>query len=90
MGFNWQRIVQGSKLSVHDVIKCTNYTVEPVEFVLTFVFEAGFEDIFEIRGANPSKIGKKRMPKWHRDTLVFSYDGADGLRRTVAISISPR
>jgi glycogen debranching enzyme len=90
MGFNWQRIVQGSKLSVHDVIKCTNYTVEPVDFVLTFVFEAGFEDIFEIRGANPTKIGKKRMPKWHRDTLVFSYDGADRLRRTVAISISPR
>jgi glycogen debranching enzyme len=88
VGFNWQRIVQGSKLSVHDVIKCTNYTVEPVEFVLTFMFEAGFEDIFEIRGADPSKIGKKRTPKWHRDTLVFSYDGADGLRRTVAISIS--
>jgi len=88
VGFNWQRIVQGSKLSVHDVITCTNYTVEPVEFVLTFVFEAGFEDIFEIRGANPSKIGKQRTPKWHRDTLVFSYDGADGLRRTVAISIS--
>lgn len=90
VGFNWQRIVQGSKLSVHDVIKCTNYTVEPVQFVLTFVFEAGFQDIFEIRGANPTQIGKKRMPKWHRDTLVFSYDGADGLRRTVAISISPR
>lgn len=88
VGFNWQRIVQGSKLSVHDVITCTNYTVEPVEFVLTFVFEAGFEDIFEIRGANPRKIGKKRTPKWHRDTLLFSYDGADGLRRTVAISIS--
>jgi glycogen debranching enzyme len=89
VGFNWQRIVEGSKLSVHDVITCTNYTIEPVAFVLTFVFEAGFEDIFEIRGANPSKIGTKRTPKWHRDTLVFSYDGADGLRRTVAISISP-
>jgi glycogen debranching enzyme len=89
VGFNWQRIVQGSTLSVHDVIICNNYTVEPVEFVLTFVFEAGFEDIFEIRGANPAKIGKQRTPKWHRDTLLFSYDGADGLRRTVAISISP-
>jgi glycogen debranching enzyme len=89
VGFNWQRIVQGSTLSVHDVITCSNYTVEPVEFVLTFVFQAGFEDIFEIRGANPSKIGKQRTPKWHRDTLAFSYDGADGLRRTVAISISP-
>ncbi len=89
IGFNWQRIVQGSKLSVHDVITCKNYTVEPVEFILTFAFEAGFEDIFEIRGADPAKIGKQRAPKWHRDTLVFSYDGADGLRRTVDISISP-
>ncbi len=89
VGFNWQRIVQGSTLSLHDVITCSNYTVEPLEFVLTFVFQAGFEDIFEIRGANPSKIGKQRTPKWHRDTLAFSYDGADGLRRTVAISISP-
>ncbi len=88
LGFSWQRTIDGSKLSVYDVITCTNYTVEPVEFVLAFLFEAGFKDIFEIRGAKPSKIGHKRTPKWHRDTLVFSYDGADGLRRTIAISIS--
>lgn len=90
LGFNWQRIIQGSKLSVHDVITCTNYTVDPVQFVVSFVFEAGFEDIFEIRGAHPGKVGKKRTPKWDRDKLLFSYDGADGVRRTVTISISPR
>ena len=87
---HWQRIIQASQLCVQEVITCTNYTVEPLEFVLSFSFEADFEDIFEIRGLNPPKSGHKKSPVWHRGALTFSYDGADGLHRSVSIQISPR
>ncbi len=90
LGINWQRIIQASKLSVQDAVSFTNYTVEPVEFVVSFVFQADFKDIFQIRGFHPTQIGKKKAPAWHRGALVFAYSGADGLQRSVAISISPR
>lgn len=90
LGISWQRIIQASKLSVQDVICFTNYTVEAQEFVLSFVFQADFEDIFQIRGFHPTQIGKKKAPAWHRGVLVFGYSGADGLQRSLAISISPR
>jgi glycogen debranching enzyme len=90
LGINWQRIIQASKLSVQDTISFINYTVEPLEFVLSFVFQADFEDIFQIRGFHRTQIGKKKAPVWHRGALVFGYSGADGLQRNVALSISPR
>jgi glycogen debranching enzyme len=90
LGIRWQRIIHASKLSVQDAISFANYTVEPLEFVLSFVFQADFEDIFQIRGFHPTQIGKKKAPAWHRGALVFGYSGADGLQRSVAISISPR
>lgn len=89
LGIRWQRIIQASKLSVQDVISFANYTVEPLKFVLSFAFRADFEDIFQIRGFHPTKIGNKKPPAWHRGALVFGYSGADGLQRSVAISISP-
>lgn len=90
LGIHWQRIIQAQNLSVQDVITFTNYKVEPLGFILSFAFEAGFEDIFQIRGWNPGKIGKKRPPVWHLGALVFAYDGADGLQRSVAIRFSQR
>ncbi|MGH9504124.1 MAG: amylo-alpha-1,6-glucosidase [Terriglobales bacterium] len=86
----WQRVIQASQLSVQELITCTNYTVEPLEFVLSFSFKADFEDVFEIRGFNAPKSGRQKSPSWHRGALTFSYDGADGLHRSVSIHISPR
>jgi glycogen debranching enzyme len=90
LGIRWQRIIHASKLSVQDAISFANYTVEPLEFVLSFVFQADFEDIFQIRGFHPTQIGKKKAPAWHRGALLFGYSGADGLQRSAAIRISPR
>jgi glycogen debranching enzyme len=89
LGIRWQRIIQASKLSVQDVISFANYTVEPLQFVLSFVFQADFEDVFQIRGFHPAHIGSKKVPAWRRGALVFAYDGEDGLQRSIAISISP-
>ncbi len=89
VGINWQRVIQASRLSMLDVITCTNYTIEPIEFVLSFSFRADFEDIFQIRGFHATQTGKKKAPKWHRGALVFGYSGADELERGLSISISP-
>ncbi len=90
LGISWQRIIQAAQLTIRDAITFTNYTVTPLEFGLSFAFEADFRDVFQIRGYPASQIGTKKAPTWHRDTLVFEYDGADGLWRSVAISILPR
>lgn len=89
LGISWQRIIQASQLSLQDVITCTNYTVQPLELLLCFSFEAGFEDVFEIRGLHPAKIGKIKKPGWRNGVLLFEYDGADGLYRTLAIKVIP-
>lgn len=89
IGIQWRRIIYSGELSLQDIITCTNYEHEPLQFVLSFDFEAGFEDIFEIRGLHPKKIGRSQKPVWQRGSLVFKYDGADGLCRTLRINLSP-
>jgi len=89
VGFKWQRIIHSAGLSLQDVITCTNYKHHSVQFVLSFDFEAGFEDVFEIRGLQPKKIGRSEKPVWRNDALIFQYDGADGLYRTLRINLTP-
>ena len=89
IGIQWQRIIHSAGLSLQDVITCTNYKHYPLQFVLSFDFEAGFEDVFEIRGLRPKKIGRLEKPGWRNGSLIFEYDGADGLYRTLRINLTP-
>jgi glycogen debranching enzyme len=85
----WQRIIHSAGLSLQDVITFTNHKHDPLQFVLSFDFEAGFEDVFEIRGLRPKKIGRREKPVWRDGGLMFEYDGADGLFRTLRINLTP-
>ena len=87
VGITWQRTVQALGLTVRDVISVTNYVADSIQFNLSFDFQAGFADIFEIRGLHPKKIGRPERPAWHRGALWFKYDGADGIYRTLRITI---
>lgn len=89
IGVRWRRIIQASTLTLHDVIEFANYSAESVECVLSFEFQAGFADIFEIRGLRPSKIGRPEKPIWIRRELIFAYDGADDLFRSLQIAFQP-
>ena len=89
IGVEWRRIIHAAGLSLQDVITCTNYKHFPLQFVLSFHFEAGFEDVFEIRGLQPKKIGRPQKPSWRKGSLIFKYDGADGLYRTLRINLTP-
>lgn len=87
VGITWHRTIQALDLTVRDVIAVTNYIADSIQVGLSFVFQAGFADIFEIRGLHPKKTGRHEKPAWKRGALCFAYDGADGIYRTLRIAI---
>jgi len=88
-GVHLQRVIDGDRLTVHDVITVDNYDVHAHELPLSFDFESRFEDIFEIRGLHPKKIGRKNKPEWHDGVLVLGYSGADGVLRRTEVHFEP-
>ena len=89
IGIRWRRIIQATDLALQDVLEFTNYAKDPVECIVSFDFRAGFSDLFEIRGLHPKKIGRSEQPRWRRGELVFEYDGADGIFRSLRIAVAP-
>ena len=88
-GVHLQRVIDGDQLTVHDVITVDNYDVQPHELPVSFDFESQFEDIFEIRGLNPKKVGRENKPEWHDGVLILSYSGADGVVRQTEVHFDP-
>ncbi len=89
LGIRWERVIDGANGKLTEVLTFQNYGLEKVEFPFTLSFQAGFEDIFEIRGLLPEQSGRLRLPHWLGGALVFGYDGADGLYRSTTILFSP-
>lgn len=88
-GVHLQRVIDGDRLTVHDVITLDNYDVQRHDLPLSFTFGSHFEDIFEIRGLHPKKIGRENKPEWHDGVLVLSYSGADGVLRRTEVHFEP-
>ncbi len=88
LGVVWQRIIDAASLSLRDTLCFANYSTESIDTSLEFVFSAQFDDVFELRGMKPKRVGKVRSAKWQGSVLTFVYDGADNVRRSVAISFS--
>lgn len=88
-GVHLQRVIDGDQLTVLDAITIDNYDVHAHELPLSFGFESHFEDIFEIRGLHPKKIGSANKPEWHGGVLVLSYSGADGVMRRTEVHFDP-
>jgi glycogen debranching enzyme len=88
-GVHIQRVIDGDRLTVHDLITIDNYDVQSHELPLSFDFESHFEDLFEIRGLHPKKIGRENKPEWRDGVLVLSYSGADGVLRRTEVHFEP-
>jgi glycogen debranching enzyme len=86
----WERVVDAPKPALYDRIAFQNFAHEPVEFVVSLTFRCEFEDVFAIRGMFPEKFGTLHSPRWDDDDLLFRYDGADGLSRSLTIHCLPR
>lgn len=89
LGVAWERIIDASSLSLRDRLCFENYSTEPIDTSLEFVFSAQFDDVFEIRGMKPKRVGKVQSAKWQGSVLTFAYKGADEVRRSVAIAFAP-
>lgn len=89
-GITLQRLIDSKECAVHDVFTIHNYSVQRHQIPLSFEFESRFEDIFEIRGLNPKKIGRQNQPSWQNGVLIFDYDGADGVTRRLEVHPEPK
>jgi glycogen debranching enzyme len=88
----WSRLVSSEHLALFDEIELRSLTFYPVEFIVSLTFQAGFEDVFAIRGLFQGKRGKLHPPEWFEEegyALRFAYDGADRLYRRLTARFSP-
>jgi glycogen debranching enzyme len=89
LGVKWERMVNAGKPALDEVITLENFGAEEAAFPLDLVFEAGFEDVFAIRGLLPERPGSMRRPEWKDGALSFVYEGADKLYRALSVRFSP-
>ena len=73
-------------------LRVRNYAGMPLEIPLEFFLGADFADIFEVRGIERKHHGKTLPPELGKDTVRFSYEGLDGVRRftEIAFDTTPR
>ena len=90
MGIRWERIIESSKLALLDRITFRNNDVVPISFRVALTFQAGFQDIFVIRGAERKRTGQLRRPVWDKGALRFTYKGVDGVFRRLTAHFSPK
>ena len=74
-----------------DTITVGNFSDDTVELPLSLALHTAFEDMFVLRGTPVGRRGRMRAPAWDGTALRFSYEGADGIRRTLLMefSVSP-
>ncbi len=89
LGVKLERVIDGPKRTLYDIVTFQSYSFEPMTFPITLWFQAGFEDVFQIRGLLHEQPGELRRPDWQDGRLRFRYDGADGLSRSLTIHFSP-
>jgi len=89
IGIKWERIIEAAKLGLLDRITFRNFGIEPIALAISLTFQAGFQDIFSIRGVKNKKTGKLRAPTWDNGVLRFLYKGVDKIYRGAAIHFSP-
>ena len=89
VGLKWDRVIDAEQIVLHEQLDIQYFGYETVEFPLTMRFRAGFEDVFAIRGLLRDVKGKLFRPVWKDKCLVFSYEGGDKVRRSLAIHFHP-
>ncbi len=88
VGIKWERILDSDQKTLLDTLTFHNYGMNEVSFPIALSFQAHFEDIFSIRGLLQMQPGKILPPVWSGKDLVFAYEGADGLYRSLTVHFS--
>jgi glycogen debranching enzyme len=77
-----------SKASCQVHFRCLNYGLQSNQLWLSFLFDADFADIFEVRGTVRKVHGQRLPDSVEEQSLVLGYEGLDGIRRQTRISFS--
>ncbi len=65
-----------------------NFSESTVSLELTFIFDADFADIFEVRGKKRNQRGRRLVPEVLNDCIVLGYEGLDNIIRRTRIYCS--
>jgi glycogen debranching enzyme len=71
-----------------DAIGMRNACETSVRIPVSIEFSTLFQDVFVLRGAHGLSRGELHAPAWNGHSLLFGYDGADHLRRTLTVEFS--
>lgn len=70
-------------------IAVKNMDVQTHSFRVSLAFDADFADMFEVRGHERERRGKRTSEVSAADEIVFSYQGLDGVERKTALRFEP-
>lgn len=90
VGVRWERTVNHEGPGLEDILRFENFGMVEVALSLELAFRARFDDVFVVRGLiERVPAGTLHPPRFDAGRLLFRYDGADGVSRYVAITVSP-
>jgi glycogen debranching enzyme len=90
LGIKWKRMIDSSHNLLADSIVFQNFSLEPMNFEVSFSFASSFDDIFTVRGLLRGRSGTRKTPKWEKSRLIFTYLGEDRLNRNVCVHFFPK
>jgi len=73
----------------HERLRIHNYGRAAVDVSFAIEFDADFADIFELRGMNRERRGRRLETKVTKDGLVLAYEGLDNRFRRTRIVFDP-
>lgn len=71
-------------------IRITNFGMEPATVPISFLFDADFADIFEVRGTTRKRRGQRLEDVTEDSSITLSYEGLDGKKRKTRLEFLPR
>lgn len=73
----------------HEHLRITNHGGERARLRLAMTFAADFVDLFEVRGMQRKKRGRRLPPVVSEAEVVLRYEGLDGLARRTRLGFDP-
>ena len=89
IGVTWTREVDGRRLDLTDDIRLTNYGAVAAGFPVQVTLDSAFEDMFQVRGHEREQLGTSAGPVVSSNGVLFRYEGADGIERSLAVQFDP-
>lgn len=75
--------------SCYTQLRLANFGLQPVQATVQIQFDADFADIFEVRGTQRERHGKRLPPDVDNHEVTLAYHGLDDVMRRTRLRFSP-